>query len=112
MVFGATFLAVNNGIETFEENDKTSNQLINVLTPSKEYVIALKALTVESRQLAAQWVNDQSRNDVDHKMRFKKIIGKDIPNTIEKLEAISAKNGREDERSFNHLKDGIKKETT
>jgi serine phosphatase RsbU (regulator of sigma subunit)/HAMP domain-containing protein len=91
VVFGATFLAVNNGIETFEENDKTSNQLINVLTPSKEHVIQLKALTVESRQLAAQWVNDQSRNDVDHKRRFKEIINEAIPATIEKLEQISVK---------------------
>lgn len=106
VVFGATFLAVNNGIETFEENDKTSNQLINVLTPSKEYVIALKALTVESRQLAAQWVNDQSRNDVDHKMRFKAIIDKDIPATMEKLEDISTKwTDEQDFELFSVLKD-------
>ena len=91
VVFGATFLAVNNGIETFEENDKTSSQLINILTPSKEYVIALKALTTESRQLASQWVSDQSRNDVDHKMRFKKVIHEEIPENLKKLEEISKK---------------------
>lgn len=106
VVFGATFLAVNNGIETFEENDKTSNQLINVLTPSKEYVIALKALTAESRQLAAQWVIDQSRNDVDHKMRFKDIIKKEIPKTIDKLEDISTKwTDSQDLELFSVLKD-------
>lgn len=91
VVFGATFLAVNNGIETFEENDKTSNQLISVLTPSKEYVSALRSLTAESRLLAAQWINDQSRNDVDHKMRFKKIINERIPERLNQLEEISAK---------------------
>ncbi|NOQ74505.1 MAG: SpoIIE family protein phosphatase [Crocinitomix sp.] len=106
VVFGATFLAVNNGIETFQENDKTSNQLINVLTPSKEYVIGLQSLTTESRQLAAQWVNDQSRNDVDHKMRFKAIIDTDIPATIEKLENISKKWTDEDDLDlFKVLKD-------
>ncbi|MFT5822057.1 MAG: serine phosphatase RsbU (regulator of sigma subunit)/HAMP domain-containing protein [Crocinitomix sp.] len=106
VVFGATFLAVNNGIETFEENDKTSNQLINVLTPSKEHVIVLKALTAESRQLSAQWVNDQSRNDVDHKMRFKAIIDKHIPATLEKLENISKKwTDKQDLELFSALKD-------
>ncbi len=106
VVFGATFLAVNNGIETFEENDKTSNQLIHVLTPSKEHVIALKSLTVESRQLAAQWVNDQSRNDVDHKMRFKEIINKEIPATLEKLEDILIKwTDKQDLELFSVLKD-------
>ena len=90
MVFGGTFLAVHDGIQTFKELDNTSNQLINVLTPSKEYVVALKSLTIESRQLASQWVNDQSRNDVEHKLRFKDIINQAIPNKISQLEEISA----------------------
>tara|TARA_B110000037_G_scaffold137836_1_gene156023 strand:- start:8772 stop:10598 length:1827 start_codon:yes stop_codon:yes gene_type:complete len=106
VVFGAIFLAVNNGIETFQENDKTSNQLINVLTPSKEYVIGLKTITIESRQLAAQWVNDQSRNDVDHKMRFKEIINKDIPEKLNNLETISTKwTDQQDLELFTFLKD-------
>ena len=90
MVFGGTFLAVHDGIQTFKELDNTSNQLINVLTPSKEYVVALKSLTIESRQLASQWVNDQSRNDVEHKLRLKDIINQAIPNKISQLEEISA----------------------
>lgn len=31
VVFGATFLAVDNGIQTFKENDKTSKELIRFL---------------------------------------------------------------------------------
>lgn len=91
MVFGGTFLAVHDGIKTFKELDKTSNQLINILTPSKEHVVALKSLTIESRQLASQWISDQSRNDVEHKMRFKEIINDAIPNKLSQLEDISAK---------------------
>lgn len=98
VVFGATFFAVNNGIETFEENDKTSNQLINVLTPSKEYALALKGLTLESRQLASLWIIDQSRNDVDHKLRFKEIIKKDIPEKLRQLERIAEKWTSEDDK--------------
>ncbi len=89
VVFGATFLAVNNGIETFQENDKTSNELINVLTPSKEYVIEVNALTVESRQLAAQWVNDQGRNDVDYKLRLKEIISDEIPEKMTHIDELA-----------------------
>ena len=31
VVFGATFLAVNNGISTFQENDLTSTELIELI---------------------------------------------------------------------------------
>jgi len=104
VVFGATFLAVNNGIETFEKNDKTSNQLINVLTPSKEYVSDLKAITTESRQLAGQWLNEPGRNDVKFKLRFKEIIEKDIPEKLKKLEIISKEwTDEEDIEQFNFL---------
>ncbi|MGB1102933.1 MAG: SpoIIE family protein phosphatase [Crocinitomicaceae bacterium] len=89
VVFGATFLAVNNGIETFEENDKTSNQLINVLTPSKEYISDLKSITLESRQLAGQWLNEPGRNDVKFKLRFKEVIEVEIPEKLGKLGVIS-----------------------
>lgn len=99
VVFGATFFAVNNGIETFEENDKTSNQLINVLTPSKEYALDLHGLTLESRQLASLWIIDQSRNDVDHKLRFKEIITKDIPKKLKQLETIAEQWTSEDDKS-------------
>lgn len=91
IVFGATYLAVNKGIKTFEENDKTSKQLINVLTPSKEYVIALKSLIGESRQLATQWVNDQSVNDVSGKRQLKEIITTSIPANLKQLDIISKK---------------------
>lgn len=106
VVFGATFFAVNNGIDTFEENDKTSNQLINVLTPSKEYVLALKSVTSESRQLAGQWVNDQSRNDIKYKLRLKEIIDKEIPKRLRELENISTEWEDEgDQERFANLKD-------
>jgi serine phosphatase RsbU (regulator of sigma subunit) len=89
VVFGATFFAVNNGIQTFQENDKTSNELINNLTPSKEAVVSLKSLILESKQLAVQWVNDQTRNDVGFKIRLKHIINEDIPTTLSKLKDLS-----------------------
>ena len=105
IVFGGTFWAVYDGIKTFKELDKTSNQLINILTPSKEYVVALKSLTVESRQLASQWLSDQSRNDVEHKMRFKDIINEAIPNKLQQLEEISKKwSDQEDVEIFNAIK--------
>lgn len=88
-VFGATFLAVHDGITTFKELDKTSNEIITVLTPSKEAITAMKSYTIESRQLAAQWVNDQSRNDVEHKTHFKELINKDIPEKLNQLDEIS-----------------------
>ena len=74
VVFGATFFAVNNGIETFQKNDQTSNELIQVITPSKEKVSRLRLAIKESKQLATQWVSDQSRNDVTAKQDLKNII--------------------------------------
>jgi len=82
VVFGATFIAVNNGIKTFQKNDQTTNELIQVLTPSKEHVSNLKLLVNESKQLAIQWVNDQSRNDVPDKLRLKNLIVQNIPAEI------------------------------
>lgn len=89
VVFGATFLAVNNGIETFQKNDQTSNELIQVITPSKEQVTRLKILVGESKQLAIQWVNDQSRNDVPDKIRLKNLIEQNIPQTISEIRILS-----------------------
>lgn len=79
VVFGATFLAVNNGIETFQKNDQTSNELIQTITPSKEKVTQLRILVNESKQLAIQWVNNQSRSDVPDKLRLKELIADKIP---------------------------------
>lgn len=79
VVFGATFLAVNNGIETFQKNDQTSNELIQTITPSKEKITQLRLLVSESKQLAIQWVNNQSRNDVPDKLRLKSLMVEDIP---------------------------------
>lgn len=89
VVFGTTFFAVNNGIETFQENDKTSNELIEILTPSKEKVTALRIYVNESKQLAIQWVNDQSRNDVPDKVRLTNIIEENIPMEITAIENLS-----------------------
>lgn len=108
VVFGATFLAVDKGIETFEKNDRTSNELIQILTPSKQYVVSIKALIGESRQLASQWVNDQSRSDVKFKMRFKSIINELIPEKIEKIGALSREwKDEEDIKLFRSIKDQI-----
>lgn len=90
VVFGATFLAVNNGIETFQKNDQTSNELIQIITPSKEKVTKLKIQISESKQLAIQWVNDQSRNDVPDKIRFKNLREQYISQTIEEIRVLSA----------------------
>ncbi len=89
VVFGATFLAVNQGIETFKENDKTSNELIEKITPSKEKIIKLRLLVNESKQLAIQWVNNQSRSDVPDKIRLKNLIDQNIPKTISEIEKLS-----------------------
>ncbi len=89
VVFGATYLAVNNGIETFQKNDQTSKDLIEVITPSKEKITKLRLLLNESKQLAIQWVNNQSRDDVPDKERLKLLINQDIPQTIKEIEILS-----------------------
>lgn len=90
VVFGATFVAVNNGITTFQKNDQTTNELIQVLTPSKEHVSNLRLMVNESKQLAIQWVNDQSRNDVPDKQRLKNLISQNIPNEIAQIKALTS----------------------
>lgn len=89
VVFGATFLAVNNGISTFQENDKTSTELIEVLTPSKEKVTKLKILVNESKLLAIQWVDHQGRNDVPDKIRLSNLMEQNIPNTRDEILSLS-----------------------
>ena len=98
IVFGATYVAVNNGITTFQENDKTTNELIQVLTPSKEKVSHLRLTLNESKQLMIQWVNDQSRNDVPDKMRLKNLINQNIPAIIKDIETLSPKWEKEEDR--------------
>lgn len=90
VVFGATFLAVNNGISTFQENDNISNELVQVITPSKEAVTKLRLQVKESRQLAIQWVNVQNRNDVPDKIRLVNLMKQNIPTTIEKIDVLSS----------------------
>ena len=89
IVFGATFFAVNTGIETFKENDKTSNQIINLITPSKEKIIELRLMVNESKQLAVQWANTQSREDTPDKEKLKKLISQSIPLSQKKLDLLS-----------------------
>ena len=89
VVFGATFLAVNNGISTFQENDETTSNLIEVLTPSKEKVTKLKILVNESKLLAIQWVDHQGRNDVPDKIRLKTLMEQNILNTRDEISALS-----------------------
>ncbi|HIP36425.1 MAG TPA: HAMP domain-containing protein [Crocinitomix sp.] len=89
VVFGATYLAVNNGIQTFQKNDQTSKELIEIITPSKEKINKLRLLINESKQLAIQWVNNQSREDVPDKVKLKHLIYEDIPAVIDKIEPLS-----------------------
>lgn len=110
VVFGATFIAVNNGIATFKETDKTSNKLIHDILPSKEAVSILSTQITESRQLAVQWINDQSRNDVPPKEQFKKLIRVDVQKTLKELDSLSVFWTNENDRLlFETIKDESKK---
>lgn len=88
VVFGATYLAVDSGISTFKKTDQTTNELIEIITPSKEHVSNLRLLVNETRQLAVQWVNDQSRNDVPVKLRLKNLINQNVPNEINQIRSL------------------------
>jgi serine phosphatase RsbU (regulator of sigma subunit) len=90
VVFGATFLAVNNGISTFQENDLTSTKLIEVITPSKEKVTKLRTLVNESKLLSIQWVEIQSRNDTPDKKRLINLMEQNIPATKNELLKLSS----------------------
>lgn len=108
VVFGATFIAVNNGIETFQKNDQTSNELIQVITPSKEKITKLRLLVNESKQLAIQWVNNQSRNDVPDKKRLQLLMVQNIPSTIKEIEELQPEwKEVEDTTTFNEVKENI-----
>jgi serine phosphatase RsbU (regulator of sigma subunit)/HAMP domain-containing protein len=91
VVFGATYFAVNNGIQTFQKNDQTSKELIENITPSKEEITNLRLLVNESKQLAIQWVNNQSRNDTPDKEKLKRLILNEIPASLNALEKLSKK---------------------
>ncbi len=90
VVFGATYLAVNNGIATFKKNDKTSTELIQIITPSKEKVIQLRNLLSESKTLAIQWVAVQGRNDTPDKLRLGVLVENNIVQVIQSIEPLSA----------------------
>lgn len=107
VVFGATFLAVNNGISTFQENDKTSTKLIDVITPSKEGVTKLRTLVNESKLLAIQWVEIQSRNDVPDKIRLMNLMEQNIPETKKGILTLSEK--WTDEEDLSNLNKAIGK---
>jgi len=79
VVFGATYFAVNKGINTFEASDKTSKTLIESITPSKEKIADIRIKISESMQFAKEWANVQSRNDAPNKIRLKTYINKSIP---------------------------------
>lgn len=103
VVFGATFFAVNSGIQTFRENDETSNELIQVLTPSKEKVTKLRILVNESKLLAIQWVDHQGRSDTPDKLRLKNLMEQNIPATVSEIKALSKNwDDKEDKVSLNN----------
>jgi serine phosphatase RsbU (regulator of sigma subunit)/HAMP domain-containing protein len=89
IVFGATFFAVNNGIETFRKNDSTSNNLIENLTPSKEKVMSLRTALGDAKRLAIQWVSVQSRNDTPDKERLNILIDRNIPDIRDEVRTLS-----------------------
>ncbi len=110
VVFGATFFAVNTGIETFKENDKTSNEIINSITPSKEKIIELRLMVNESKQLAVQWANTQSREDTPDKEKLKELISEKIPLSQRKLNVLSQEWGDSLEiKTFNKINSVIEK---
>jgi serine phosphatase RsbU (regulator of sigma subunit) len=90
VVFGATYLAVNNGIATFRENDKISSELISTITPSKEKVNELRSLLSESKTLAIQWVAVQGRNDTPDKLRLVELVETHIPQVVKDIEPLVA----------------------
>lgn len=100
VVFGATFIAVNNGISTFQENDKTSTKLIDVITPSKEKVTRLKIQVNESKLLAIQWVDHQGRNDTPDKIRLKTLMEQNIPQTCDEILELSEKWSDEEDKKL------------
>ena len=85
VVFGATYLSVNKGIDTFQEFNKTSTVLIESITPSKEKISHLSLLVNESKQLAVQWVAQQSGQDVSDKIRRRNFIKKTIPESVNEV---------------------------
>ncbi|MFK8037553.1 MAG: SpoIIE family protein phosphatase [Crocinitomicaceae bacterium] len=89
VVFGATFFSVNKGIDTFQEFNKTSGVLIESITPSKEKISDLRVQVNESKQLAIQWVNVQSRADSKSKIMLKALIRRKIPDIIGEIETLS-----------------------
>ena len=89
VVFGATYLSVNKGIDTFQEFNKTSTVLIKSITPSKEKISELRTYLDESKQLSIQWVIQQSRNDNGNKWRLKALISKKIPETLVDIRLLS-----------------------
>ena len=89
VVFGATFIAVNKGIDTFEESNENSSILIELITPSKEKVNKLKQLVGESKQLAIQWVSVTARDDEPHKNQFRNYLEHQIPRSKQNLIELS-----------------------
>lgn len=89
VVFGATYFSVNKGIDTFQEFNKTSKVLIKSITPSKEKISNLSLLVNESKQLAVQWVAQQSGQDNSNKIRLKNFINKGIPENVNEIKELS-----------------------
>jgi serine phosphatase RsbU (regulator of sigma subunit)/CHASE3 domain sensor protein len=89
VVFGATYLSVTKGIDTFQEFNKTSTILIESITPSKEKIAKLSLQVNESKQLAVQWVAQQSGQETSNKIRLRNFITKSIPETINDIKQSS-----------------------
>lgn len=106
VVFGATYFAINDGIKTFESSNKTSNVLIESITPSKEKISKLSSLTNDSKQFAIQWVNVQSGPEMPFKTSLKIYIDRTIPKIITDLEILSI--SWENEENVKLLKTAIK----
>ena len=104
VVFGATFFAVTNGIETYKESDKTSNILIESITPSKEKIAELISTTTESKQLIIQWVNQVSRSDVPYKLQLKSFMNKTIPVLVKEIELLAVDWPQEDRAALKEIK--------
>ncbi len=91
VVFGATYLAVNKGVNTFEQSKEMNNVLVSVITPSKEKISSLRLIIKDSKQYAIQWVSQQTKEEEPFKVQLKSIMENRIPDAIQDLKIRSSK---------------------
>ncbi|MFD1551461.1 hypothetical protein DNU06_13335 [Putridiphycobacter roseus] len=89
VVFGATYFAVNKGVNTFEQSKEMNSVLVNVITPSKEKISALRLIIKDSKQYAIQWVSQQTKEEEPFKVQLKSIMQNKIPDAVKDIKLLS-----------------------